>query len=174
MEAGIVEWLNGGVGTLQLFDDFMEAMVNDYLVPVFGSLVLVGLWFSGDGTTRFANQLATITGTMAIGFANGLTAAVNGLWARDRPFVDSDLELLFYRPTDSSFPANVAAVGFGLATAVFLRHRRVGLALYLLAFLWGFARVYAGVHYPTDILAGALIGIVAALAAALVVRWLEI
>ena len=151
MEAGIVEWLNGGVGTLQLFDDFMEAMVNDYLVPVFGSLVLVGLWFSGDGTTRFANQLVTITGTMAIGFANGLTAAVNGLWSRDRPFVDSDLELLFYRPTDSSFPANVAAVGFGLATAVFPRHER---------------------SKAIGIWTGALIGIVAALAAALVVRWL--
>ena len=157
MEANLVEWLNGGVGVSQLLDDFVEAVVGDYLVPVFLSLVLVGLWFSGDGTTRFANQLTTITGVMALGFANGLTQVANALWFRERPFlnenINGDLDLLFYAPTDSSFPANVAAVSFAVATAVFLRHRRTGLALYFLAFLWGFARVYVGVHFPTDILA---------------------
>lgn len=173
MEENFVFWLNGGVGSIGLFDEFMEAIVGDYLVPVFGSLVLVGLWFSGDSASRYTNQLVTITGTMAVGFANGLTIAVNGMWFRDRPFVNADLDLLFYRPTDSSFPANVAAVGFALATAVFIRHRRIGLVLYFLASLWGFARVYSGVHFPTDILGGALIGLAAALLATLVVRQVE-
>jgi undecaprenyl-diphosphatase len=173
MEADFVGWLNGGMGAWKFWDDFTEAIVGDYLAPVFGSLVLVGLWFSGGGVTRYANQLTTITGTMGVGFANGLTIAANSLWFRDRPFVNADLDLLFYRPTDSSFPANVAAVGFALGTAVFIRHRKVGLGLYLLAFLWGFARVYSGVHFPTDVLAGALIGVTAALLATLVVHQTE-
>ena len=70
--------------------------------------------------------------------------------------------MLFYRPTDSSFPSNAAGVGFAVATAVFLRYRRIGLSLYALAFLWGFGRVYAGVHYPSDVIVGALIGVAAA------------
>ena len=59
-------------------------------------------------------------------------------------------------------------MGFALATAVFVRHRRTGAALYVLAFLWGFARVYAGVHYPTDVIGGAVVGIASGIAMTLV------
>ena len=171
MDDAIVIWLNGWVGRSVLLDKLMEAVVSDYLVPVFGSLVLLGLWFSGGGNgERLTNQLTTITGTIAVGFANGLVTLVNAQVFRARPFADLDLNLAFYEPTDSSFPANAAGVGFALATAVFLRHRRLGVALYLLAALWGLARVYVGVHYASDVLAGAAIGVVAALLAAGLVR----
>jgi undecaprenyl-diphosphatase len=66
---------------------------------------------------------------------------------------------LFYPPTDSSFPANSAGVAFSIATVVFFHHRKLGLLMYALAFMWGLARVFAGVHYPTDILGGAVIGV---------------
>jgi undecaprenyl-diphosphatase len=173
VDEAIVVWLNGGVGRVGPFDDVMETVVSDYFAPVLGSLVLLALWFSGDDRSRFANQVTTATGTMAVGFANMLVAILNANIFRDRPFVDHDLTLLFYEPTDSSFPANATAVGFGLATAVFVRHRRLGLTLYALAFAWGFARVYAGVHYPTDVLTGAAIGIVAAFMAVGLMRLID-
>jgi undecaprenyl-diphosphatase len=65
-------------------------------------------------------------------------------------------------------------VAFGVATAVHASHPRLGKALYALAFLWGVSRVYAGVHYPTDIVGGACIGVAAALAARFLLRRLEI
>ena len=158
MDLRIVEWLNSGVGRFAPWDAFMEAVMSDYLVPALSSLVLVGLWFSGGQAERYKNQLTTIYGVGGLGFANLGVALINISFFRDRPFVSHDLNGLFYEPTDSSFPANAAGVGFAIATAVFMRHRRLGLAMYGLAFLWAFGRVYAGVHYPTDILGGAALG----------------
>ena len=148
----------------------MEGFASDYLAPVAGSLVLVGLWLWGDAAARLRNQTVTFIGAGSVGIANGVTTLFNTAVNRARPFAEHDLNLLFYEPTDPSFPSNSAAVGFALATAVFLRHRALGGGLYLLAFLWGFARVYAGVHYPSDILGGAALGVVSALAAAALFR----
>ncbi len=159
MDGAIVRWLNGGVGAFAPLDAVMEILVSDFFVPVTGSLVLFGLWLHGRGPERFRNQMLTIVGVSSVGAANAVTALINALFFRDRPFLDNELTLLFYEPTDSSFPSNAAAVGFAVATAVFVRHRRTGAALYALAFLWGLARVYAGVHYPTDVIGGAVVGI---------------
>ncbi len=162
MDSQIVKWLNNGVGHFPPWDAFMEVIVSDYLVPVVGGLTLLALWLWGPDGRRFGNQMAAVAAGGAMGFASLATLFINRAYFRDRPFVDHDLSLIFYQPTDSSFPSNPAAVGFALATGVFLAHRRMGLALFGLAFLWGFSRVYAGVHYPSDVLAGASLGIVMA------------
>ena len=171
MDEAILLWLNGWTGRSPLLDGLMEVVVSDYLVPVLLSLVLLALWFHGDSDAeRLSNQLVSVAGAMGIGFANLLISILNTRFVRDRPFVDLDLTLAFYEPTDSSFPANVAAVGFAAASAIVLRHRRLGAALYAIAVAWSVARVSAGVHYPSDILAGAVVGIVAATAAVLFTR----
>lgn len=171
MEDALVLWLNGWVGRSGLVDGLMEALVSDYLVPVWASIVLMGLWFHGaSDAERYENQLVTIAGTLAVGLANGAVAIVNQLVFTARPFVHLDLDVPFYLPTDSSFPANTAGVAFAIATAVFLRHRKLGAALYALGAGWGIARVSAGVHYPSDVLAGAAIGVLVGVVATLVAR----
>ena len=158
MDGAIVKWLNGGVGAFGPWDAFMQAMMSDYLVPAFSSLMLIGLWFTGRGAERYANQFAVMVGISGLGLANLGIVILNGYFFRSRPFVDHELNLLFYKPTDSSFPANAAAVGFAIAVAVAFRKPRLGAALAGLSLLWTGGRVYAGVHYPTDILAGAAMG----------------
>jgi undecaprenyl-diphosphatase len=162
-DEAVFRWINGWVGRSSPLDRGMEWVVSDYLVPVSLALTLTGLWFVGDEkAARMKNQIAVFVALSAMGLASWVVFVNNALYFRPRPFVDHDVSLLFYQPTDSSFPANTTAATFAIAAAVWGVNRRVGLALYLAAGLYGFARVYAGVHYPLDIVGGALIGVVVA------------
>ena len=166
MDSWIVQWLNKGVGTFGIWDEFIKAMMSDYLVPVSCSLVMVGLWFHGSKyLDRESNQIVVCIAAGGIGAANLIIAVLNSFYFRLRPFEVLDLNLLFYEPTDSSFPANFAAVGFAVATAVFMKNKKLGLFLGLLTLLGGWGRVYAGVHYPSDIVGGVIIGMFASLIA---------
>jgi undecaprenyl-diphosphatase len=66
----------------------------------------------------------------------------------------------------SSFPSDHAALFFGLATGIWMVSRRLGILAYVyVAFVICLPRIYLGVHYPSDILAGSLLGIFTALLA---------
>ena len=95
---------------------------------------------------------------------------VSHLWERPRPFTAHPLatHLLAPMSTDPSFPSDHAAVAFAIAFAVLAFSRRAGAAFLAGAILIAASRVVVGVHYPTDVLAGALVGWTAAL---VVTRW---
>lgn len=88
---------------------------------------------------------------------------------RHRPFdVLDDVSLIVSPPlTPHSFPSSHAAIAFALAFTVLLARRSYGLALLVLAVAVAFGRVYVGVHYPLDVVAGLFVGL---LCAALAVR----
>ena len=164
VDESIFLWINGWVGRFPAFDRIVDWVVSDYMVPVGLALTLIGLWFVGDNrVVRQTNQVGVMVALSAMGLASWAVYVMNGLYFRPRPFVDHDISLLFYQPTDSSFPANAAAATFAIAAAVWGVHRRAGTVMFVVAGLYGLARVYAGVHYPLDIIAGAAIGLVVAL-----------
>ena len=160
-DAMIVAVLNQGIGRWSALDYAVYLVVSDYFIPLAICFWMLGLWFCGDGPiSRDRNQRAVLAAAISLGFANLAVLILNGFFFRERPFVSMELATLFYEPTDSSFPANPAAVAFAAAGAIWLANRGVGAALFLLAALWCLARVYSGLFYPTDILSGALIGAV--------------
>jgi len=150
-------YINGWAGRIGPLDAVLKAMANDYLVPVVLSLLFVWLWFASPGVRRV--QLALLAGAVALGLGNGLIKLMNLIYYRPRPFTQLSVNLLFYRPRDSSFPSNGTAVAFLLATAVFLANRKAGVMALTIASLYGFSRVFVGIHYPLDVLAGVVIGI---------------
>ena len=156
-------WINGLVGRWGLVDRLVEWLVSDYLIPVSLALALVALWFAGrDSATRYRYQIGVFVALAAMGFTSWAVQEVSLATERARPFLDHEVNLLFYRPTDFSFPSNSVAAVFGIAAGVFGANRKLGTAMFILGVVLGFSRVFAGVHYPTDVIAGALIGVVIA------------
>lgn len=88
------------------------------------------------------------------------------LISRPRPCqIDTAFPLLVSRPSNSSFPSTHSAWAFGGATAIFLRHKKAGIAAYVVAVLIGFSRLYLFLHFPTDVLFGAGMGVALGFAA---------
>lgn len=165
VDRAVFLWLNGLAGKNAALDSLVTLLANEYLVPVGLALGLLFLWFAPHLRERDRWQRAVLAGGLTVGMANAAVAVSNTLYYRERPFADLPVHLLFYRPPDSSFPSNAAAVGFGLAMGVWLRDQSLARPFFLLAAVLGLARVVAGVHYPSDVLAGALVGFAAALVA---------
>ena len=153
----------------------MALVVGEHFIPVAMVMVLVAMWFLGkDALRRERNQRAVLCSILSVGFASAAVSLINEFFDRLRPFEAlDDVTLLFYPPTDPSFPANTAAVGFAFAMSAWFGNRKAGYLLFILAILWCFARVYCGVHYPLDVLGGAAIGILLSLAALGFLRLIE-
>lgn len=161
LDTDLVVWLNGLSGNVKIFDDLMRVVTSDYLMPLALSLCMLALWLSGRTPVERAKyQLVTLVGISALALSNVAVWLINIAWDRPRPFVDhgDQLNLLFYSPTDPSFPANPIAIGFAAATAAWTVNRKFGWWMFAAATLYGFSRLYAGVFYPTDIIGGAVVG----------------
>ena len=159
-DEAIFLWINQWVGTSHLFDRVVQLVVSDYLVPVVFSLVLLGLWFGWRGQDmRERHQRGVMLAGIGVGIASAAVMIINHYYFRSRPFDVHEVKLLFYTPTDSSFPANPMAVTFAMATGALVANRRIALAMYVVASIYGLSRVYAGVFYPLDVVGGALIGV---------------
>ena len=107
-------WLNGLAGTFAPLDTAIQWVVSDYLVPAAMAMTLVALWFAGtDLASRTRNQVGALAALGSMAISSGVVFAINAMYFRTRPFDDLDVSLLFYEPTDSSFPANAMAASFG-------------------------------------------------------------
>jgi undecaprenyl-diphosphatase len=89
---------------------------------------------------------------------------------RERPSdVYASPKPLVHAPHDGSFPSGHATSSFACATILAFYAPRAAPAFYLLAAAIAWSRVYVGVHYPLDVLGGAVLGIAIAIA----LRWLS-
>lgn len=164
-DGGIIVAVNGFVGVSPAFDHFVLSIASNHMMK---GGVLMGLlwwcWTARSGEPTFLAVKTLFGALLAVGLARGLQ---NFLPMRPRPLHDPDLQLLSPAGFDtttlagwSSMPSDHALLFFALSTALWAADRRAG----LFAGLWSLVviclpRIYLGYHYPSDIVAGALIGI---------------
>lgn len=188
----ILEILNKQVHVSPAFDDIIVFLSSNSLFK--GAVFMVVLWWkwfqcpdssSGNGCRQVI--LGVLMGCL---LGVGVTRVLTHVFAnRPRPLHNTELhlkpvqqDLVSDSADTSSFPSDHATVFFALASGLFFLSRRLGVAavLYVVFFICA-PRLYLGLHYPSDLLAGGIIGVVTAVAANLpavqrvfyapVVRW---
>lgn len=89
----------------------------------------------------------------------GITDIIRYFYNRPRPFEVGNFSPLVPHEASGSFPSGHVAFFFALAATIFLYNRRWGAVFFIGAILVGLGRVWAGVHWYSDILGGAVVGI---------------
>ncbi|MEG2118425.1 MAG: phosphatase PAP2 family protein [Clostridia bacterium] len=103
-------------------------------------------------------------------FTNGI---IKPCIARERPFiVDSSIQILISPPHGTSFPSGHTSSAFAVASVLMFYNRRFGTIAAIIAVLIGFSRLYLRVHFLTDVIAGAVLGIIYALFAVLIIKYI--
>jgi undecaprenyl-diphosphatase len=139
---------------------FLESVAPLLFVVLLAALFLArGKWRSRNG------RHGVVAAALSAGLALTLAKVISDAVARQRPFVDHPhaAHLFIKHAADYGFPSDHASGAFAIAVALLLRHRRAGLLALVMATLIGVGRVMIGVHYPTDILGGAVLGTLCAL-----------
>lgn len=149
---------------LQAIQSHMVCPFLDFLMP---KITLLGnggaIWLAAAlgliCTKKYRKQGLLLLGGIALGTLVGVVGLKN-LIARPRPcWLDTSVPLLIPVPQDYAFPSGhtlVSAIGATILTGT---DRRFGYAAIPLAVLIAFSRLYLFVHFPTDVLAGAVLGV---------------
>lgn len=154
------DWMNG-------FWRFITSLGDDGRFWI--ALGLVMLFFKKTRVPGGAGLLA-----MALNFlATNIT--IKNIVARPRPYVSIEaLEILIEQPGEFSFPSGHTSSSFAFAFAFYLlMTKKYGVPALVLAALIGISRLYVGVHYPTDVLGGLVIGVLCGLAVVRGIPWLR-
>ncbi|KYP80653.1 undecaprenyl-diphosphatase [Ferroacidibacillus organovorans] len=132
---------------------------------LYGALFIIG-WFvlpKADRDGRHGLVLSALSGVLAL----IINVLIGHAFYRPRPFValpPGSYHQLIPHVADSSFPSDHAAGSFGFAFGV----QKYGPRIYrygfmIIAIIVSIARVYVGVHWPTDVIAGFVVGLLSSL-----------
>ena len=165
-ELGVLEWFESIHGTA--LDQFMVAVTNSAT----SGLIWFAIGFLMTCTRRWRRCGVSVVVAMVLAYIV-VDILLKPTVCRERPFAVEDFQLLIPPPENWSFPSGHTASAFAGATAVLIHDRRWGAVAITYAALVGISRLYLCVHWPTDVIAGAFIGIaVAFLAVWFMSRWI--
>lgn len=145
-------------------EDPLVAYANASELLFLGMLIVAFLVIGGH--RRQDTRRAVVAAGLSAGVALLLANVVSTLVDRPRPFVahHEAVHLFAKHAADPGFPSDHTTAAFAIAVALLLRQRAWGVVVLVLAALLAVARVAMGVHYPTDVLGGAALGSLVAIA----------
>jgi len=163
MDYLLLRQINGLVGRWPILDQF-GIFCADWLIFVIPIIIILAYCFSPK---RKQISLIILQVICALGLVYLMNYLLGQIWPRPRPFVTNheiyQLTEMFVSPTEQSFPSDHTAISFIMAGVVLFSWRKLGVVLLILSALVGLARIFVGVHWPSDILAGIIVAAIAVL-----------
>lgn len=156
--------LNGFLSHHDVVEDPLLAFVNASEALFLATLAVVCLIAHG---TRWASwRRAAVAAGLSAALGLAIGQVITDVVDRARPFVadPGSVHLFSHHAVDPGFPSDHATAAIAIAVAILLRKRAWGIAMLIAALVVSVGRVALGVHYPSDVLAGVLLGTAAALA----------
>ncbi|MBY0595268.1 undecaprenyl-diphosphatase [Bacillus bingmayongensis] len=154
------EWfnfINNKVQQYPLIDNVM-ILFAEYVQYAF-ILLLVLLWIRNKPNFRVMAFQAMVAFTLAY----SMNRIIEQFLYRDRPFVSHNITQLVDHAANSSFPSDHATSAIVIAATLLLSAYRFKYTWFFLALGVAFSRVWVGVHYPLDVIAGIVHGVLIAL-----------
>jgi len=111
---------------------------------------------------KFRANIAILISYVSWLVSGRVVVCLKNIFMRPRPYVyNPDVGLIYEKPQDCSFPSGHSSTALSLTYPLIIEWRSRGARILLIAYaaLMCFSRVYCGVHYPTDVLWGSLIGL---------------
>ncbi|MCW2983790.1 MAG: phosphatase family protein [Conexibacter sp.] len=163
MDLSLVKHLNKLFAHHDGLEDPLVAYANASEILFLGALVVA--FVVVGGRRGVATRRAVVSAGLSAALALVAAQVISRLVDRPRPFVDHPraVHLFATHAADAGFPSDHATAAFAIAVALLLRSRAWGAAALVAATILAVTRVAMGIHYPTDVLGGALIGALAAL-----------
>lgn len=163
---------------LLFIQEHMKSSVLDFIIPIISFLSNAGwIWILTAivlcSIKKYRNYgYALSIGLILCMLLGNLT--LKPLIGRSRPYdVYNNFDLIINKLHDFSFPSGHTYSAFCGATILLHVNKKIGYAALILAVLTAFSRLYLFVHYPTDVLAGAVMGISLALLSIYLVKLLR-
>ena len=157
---------------LPILDWIQANMANpvlDLIMPYITMLGNGGIFWIACSLIMLAIPKTRKTGLgMALALVMGLlicNITLKPLIGRIRPydyqseFLNTTITLLVKMPHDFSFPSGHTIASFEAATVILLNSKKLGIPAMILAVLIAFSRLYLYVHYPTDVIASIVLGV---------------
>ncbi len=148
-----------------------EYIRNDFLTPIFRFITSLGdeglIWIAIAVFLLLIRQyrkVGLMVGVSLLGSLLFNNVLLKNIVARPRPYkVIENLTILIPEPGEFSFPSGHTSSSFAAGMVLYLMlPRKYGIPAMILAFLIGISRLYIGVHYPTDVIGGMVMGVLIA------------
>lgn len=149
-------WFNSFAGRSE-FSDFLITFFANYLAYILIiAFVLIVLLSKSSRAEKFKIAISAFI----VGLVGRLliVESIRYFYHHPRPFVALIEARQLFPETGYSFPSGHATFFFGLSAVLYCFNKKAGKIFFVLSVFMGFTRIMAGVHYPLDILGGAILG----------------
>lgn len=163
IDLGVLHWLNSWA----FWRPWLDALIV-FCAAFLGYWIVVGLLGFGFATfwPKFSNlrrknwEMILVALFSAAVARFGLAELVRYFYSRPRPFeVLPEIHQMIFRDGGSAFPSGHAVFSFAIAAVAARYYPKTSILFFLAALNMSVARVQAGIHWPSDILGGATLGI---------------